>query len=406
MKIAPLPESENERISKLGKYDILDTPPEHVFDRITRLVSQLIDVPIALVSLVDSERQWFKSKQGLDALETPRDIAFCAHAILEDGIFVIDDTLADPRFADNPLVTSDPKIRFYAGAPLRTQDGFKLGTLCAIDRKPRKLSEDQRQVLMDLASVVVDEMELRLALKTSMHRVSHEVELQSMKDEFVSTVSHELRTPLTSIRGTLGLLESGELGELPDKVHDLISIANRNAVNLIGLVNDLLNIQEIESGSLTFDFGTFLPNDLLEEVCQNLSGLALQKNVTIVCDAEECLGIMGDRSRIGQVLTNLISNAVKFSLNGQTVSVSMSKTVGAIKYIISDDGPGIPEDFRKNAFKRFARAKAHYDVPGTGLGLAISKAIVDAHDGKIDYESHEGQGTRFSVELPISRSIA
>lgn len=406
MKIAPLPESEHERILKLDKYNILDTPPEHVFDRITRLVSQLIDVPIALVSLVDKERQWFKSKQGLDALETPRDLAFCAHAILDDGIFVVDDTLADPRFADNPLVTSDPKIRFYAGAPLRTQDGFKLGTLCAIDRKPRKLSDDQRQVLIDLASVVVDEMELRLALKTSLHRVAHEVELQSMKDEFVSTVSHELRTPLTSIRGTLGLLESGELGDLPDQVHHLISIANRNAVNLIGLVNDLLNIQEIESGSLTFSFGTFLPNDLLKEVCENLSGMALQKNVTIACDAEECLGILGDRSRIGQVLTNLISNAVKFSSSGQTVSVSVSETEGTLKYTVSDDGPGIPESFKKDAFKRFSRAKAHYDVPGTGLGLAISKAIVDAHDGRIDFESHEGRGTKFSVELPISRSIA
>lgn len=405
MKIAPLPKSEHDRISKLDSYNILDTPPEHVFDRITQLVSQLIDVPIALVSLVDKERQWFKSKQGLDALETPRDIAFCAHAILDDGIFVINDTLADPRFADNPLVTCDPKIRFYAGAPLRTHDGFKLGTLCAIDRKPRTLTEEQRQVLMDLAGVVVDEMELRLALKTSMQRVAHEVELQSLKDEFVSTVSHELRTPLTSIRGTLGLLESGELGELPEKVHDLISIANRNTVNLIGLVNDLLNIQEIESGSLTFDFGTFLPNVLLEEVCENLSGMAMQKNVTIACDAEDCLGIMGDRSRIGQVLTNLISNAVKFSPNDQTVSVSVSATADVLRYRVEDNGPGIPEDFRDQAFKRFSRAKAHFNVPGTGLGLAISKAIVDAHDGTIEFESHEGRGTIFRVELPIARSV-
>jgi hypothetical protein len=128
MKIAPLPKAEHKRISKLDSYNILDTPPERVFDRITHLVSQLIDVPIALISLVDKERQWFKSKQGLDALETPRDIAFCAHAILDDGIFVVSDTLADPRFADNPLVTSDPKIRFYAGAPLRTHDGLKLTT--------------------------------------------------------------------------------------------------------------------------------------------------------------------------------------------------------------------------------------------------------------------------------------
>ncbi len=406
MKIAPLPKSERERLAKLESYKVLDTPPEIVFDRITSLVSQLIDVPIALVSLVDKERQWFKSRRGLDAVETSRDLAFCAHAILGDDIFVVDDTLADPRFADNPLVTSDPKIRFYAGAPLRTHDGFNLGTLCAIDTRPRTLSDSQRQILADLASLAVDELELRQALKSSMQRVAHEVELQSLKDEFLATVSHELRTPLTSIRGTLGLLESGEFGDLPEQVQGLISIANRNTVNLIELVNDLLDVRQLESGSLTFDFETIQPGLLLQETCQNLSGMADEKNIVIACDVEECLGVAGDKQRLGQVLTNLISNAVKFSPTGERVWTALTVANGMLRFSVSDNGPGIPESFRDQIFKRFSRAAPGHGVSGTGLGLAISKAIVDAHGGNIGFDSVVGRGSNFYVDLPLARAAS
>ena len=151
------------RLAALTRYNILDTATEPAFDRITTTLARLLDVPIALVSFVDEDRQWFKSSVGLDARETPRSIAFCAHAIEQDEPFVIPDALADDRFRDNPLVTGAPHIRSYAGAPLITADGFRLGTLCAIDREPRQLSADQLGSLEDLAKLVVDLMELRLA---------------------------------------------------------------------------------------------------------------------------------------------------------------------------------------------------------------------------------------------------
>ena len=162
---APVPDNEPERLAALRGYEILDTLPEETFDRITRIAAAYLGVPTVVVSLIDDTRQWFKSRYGLDAEETPRDIAFCAHAILGDEVLIIDDATKDRRFADNPLVASEMHLRFYAGAPLCTKDGFKLGTLCAIDYVPRQLTKSQEQVLSDLAQVVVDEMELRIAAR-------------------------------------------------------------------------------------------------------------------------------------------------------------------------------------------------------------------------------------------------
>lgn len=158
MKKPDTPEDEETRLKTLRSLDILDTLPEERFDRLTRMAKRLFGVPIALVSLVDEDRQWFKSAAGLDASETPRDISFCGHAILGSEIFVVSDASKDERFADNPLVLNDPDIRFYAGCPLRAADGSKLGTLCVIDQKPRKIGEDDLEILQDLASIAEREL--------------------------------------------------------------------------------------------------------------------------------------------------------------------------------------------------------------------------------------------------------
>jgi diguanylate cyclase (GGDEF)-like protein len=152
------PKDELARVSVLKSLSILDTKPEERFDRITRMAKRLFNMPIVLVSLVDSERQWFKSSMGLDAQETHRDISFCGHTILDDDIFVIENALEDERFADNPLVTGDPNIRFYAGCPIRSIAGLKLGTLCLIDKAPRRLSPEEKDVLRDLADMVEREL--------------------------------------------------------------------------------------------------------------------------------------------------------------------------------------------------------------------------------------------------------
>jgi len=158
MLAAPKPENESARVATLRTLRILDTPPEERFDRLTRLARYMFDIPIALVSLVDENRQWFKSCAGLEARETTRDVSFCAHAILNDDILLIPDARADSRFHDNPLVTGEPRIRFYAGQPLTITNGAKLGTLCLIDTRPRLFDVEQRGLLRDLAHIAEQEL--------------------------------------------------------------------------------------------------------------------------------------------------------------------------------------------------------------------------------------------------------
>ena len=155
------PKDETARLEALGLYAILDTEPEEPFDSLARLAAHVCSVPIALVSFVDERRQWFKSRVGLDAVEIPRNVGFCRQAIRQDEVFVVEDTLTDARFADDPLVSCDPRIRFYAGAPLLTPDGHALGTLCVLDKVPRKLNAEQQQAMRVLARHVMTQLELR-----------------------------------------------------------------------------------------------------------------------------------------------------------------------------------------------------------------------------------------------------
>lgn len=158
---AAAPQKEAVRLKVLWQYEVLDTIPEEVFDDLTELAARICEAPIALISLVDEDRQWFKSKVGITTSETSRDISFCAHAIQQRDLFIVPDATKDARFSQNPLVTSDPKIRFYAGAPLITPDGHALGTLCVIDKVPRDLRPEQQQALRVLARHVMTQLELR-----------------------------------------------------------------------------------------------------------------------------------------------------------------------------------------------------------------------------------------------------
>ncbi|WP_051203204.1 ATP-binding protein [Hugenholtzia roseola] len=209
---APLPENESERLAALLRYEVLDTDAEIEFDDLVQLASQICQTSISLVSLIDAERQWFKAKVGLEADETPRELAFCAHAILQPTeIFEVPNALDDVRFADNPLVTGNPDIRFYAGMPLTTPEGMSLGTLCVIDTKPKTLTESQKFALRILAKQVTAQLELRLKVKDLQMRMEEikrtqakliQHEKMATLGQLVASIAHEINTPLGAIRSS------------------------------------------------------------------------------------------------------------------------------------------------------------------------------------------------------------
>lgn len=405
MQSAPAPANEKERLKRLERYRILDTPPEEAFDRVTRIVAETIGVPIALVSLVDRERQWFKSRYGLQATQTPRDVAFCAHAILDDGLLVVQDASKDPRFADNPLVTNDPSVRFYAGAPLKTSDGFNLGTLCAIDQRPRTLTDKERQLLFDLSNIVVDELELRIALRSAMSEIAEESRLRTLQEEFTSIVSHELRTPLTSIGGVLDLMLCGAFGELPEELREMTEVAHRNSLRLTHLINDLLDIDKLAAGKMTFEMTPQPLIPLIKQALEENEAYGTEQRVRLTLAYQESNAhVRVDARRLLQVLSNLLSNAIKHSPEGGVVEVTIATRGTLVRVSVTDHGPGIPEEFRSRIFQKFAQADGSNmrQVSGTGLGLAISKELIERMSGQIDFHSIEGQGASFFFELPLS----
>lgn len=185
--VAPIPKNERRRLEVLWQYDVLDTVPEQVFDDLTELAARICEAPIALITLVDEKRQWFKSKVGITLRETNRDVSFCGHAIMQRELFIVPDATKDARFADNPLVVSDPKIRFYAGAPLITPDGHALGTLCVIDKVPHELHPDHKRALEILSRHVMTQLELRRHARelaaTKQERDNIRADLQRVRDE-------------------------------------------------------------------------------------------------------------------------------------------------------------------------------------------------------------------------------
>jgi signal transduction histidine kinase/DNA-binding response OmpR family regulator len=227
--------------------------------------------------------------------------------------------------------------------------------------------------------------------------------LDRMKSEFVSTVSHELRTPLTSIRGSLGLLSGGVAGVLPEKASSLVDIAKNNCERLIRLINDILDIEKIESGTIVFSVRMLDLADIIDHAIRANEGYAAQHHVRLrVIASPDAAKVSGDQDRLIQVLTNLISNACKFSPAESSVDIAVTREEKSFKVAVIDHGPGISEEFRKRIFQRFSQADSSdaRQKGGTGLGLSISKAIVERLGGKIGFDSEPGKGTSFHFTLP------
>lgn len=396
---ATLPENERSRLKALYDYHVLDTEAEHVFDGFTELASQICGTPIALISLIDPDRQWFKSKVGLSADETSRDIAFCAHAIHQQQIFEINDTSLDERFKDNPLVTEAPNIRFYAGAPLITPDGFAIGTLCAISDKPNKLDDQQRKALSILSKAVITQLELRSRIRNQKLENEH-------KTDFLSTLSHELRTPLNAIISFNKLLLNDENVVLPDHQRKYLEYSDYSGKRLLRLVNGVLDLNKIESGNLILENKRLRVDNFFDSVCAIIQPSANHKSIKIAFTVDK-KGIEyfdSDETRLSQILINLMSNAIKFSEAGTTVNVNVVLTNTQLTIAVRDEGKGIAEDDIPLLFKKFKQLGKASNQEGSGLGLMITKSIVDLMNGTIRISSQLGQGSLFKVGIPLTES--
>ena len=231
-------------------------------------------------------------------------------------------------------------------------------------------------------------------------------EVERLKTEFVSTVSHELRTPLTAIRGALGLVLAGTTGPIASKTRDLLQIGLQNTERLIRLINDILDVERIESGHLFVRREPCELAEILRTTVESLRTVAMETQVSLVIEAEKSAVVTGDPDRLVQVFTNLISNAVRFSPRGESVTVALRTTPTSVVVFVSDRGPGIPLEFRKRIFGKFQQADPAGAAGGAGLGLAIVRAIVERHGGSIRFDSAPGHGTTFITELPYTAPSA
>lgn len=398
MKVASLPVDEGQRIESLLRYEILDTGSEQSYDDLVKLAALLCETPIALVSLVDVDRQWFKARVGLAACETHRDFAFCSHAIHGHDVFVVEDTSKDERFFDNPLVIDDPAIRFYAGAPLITRDGYALGTLCVIDRKPRKLTFVQMQALGALSRQVVMQLELRLnAIKLR--------QINESKNKFLTLVSHDLKKPFNAILGFSSALEQ-RIDHMSQK--EIVSASRRifsSAKTAYDLLTNLLVWSRFELGAIEFRPRLIEMADVADHVFRMLKTQADEKHITLSYTGDMALSVFADWKMLCSILQNLIDNAIKFSYSGSTIEVNARVSGDHALIHVSDHGVGMDTEELKKLFNIacYHTTEGTDGEKGTGLGILLCKDFIERHKGRIWVESDVNKGTTFSFELPNQR---
>ena len=397
-------ENESERLESLKSYAILDTLPEKEYDEITYLASQICGMPISLISLIDETRQWFKSHHGVEATETPRELAFCAHAINDqDKILVVPDSRIDKRFYDNPLVTDNPFVIFYAGVPLVTPKGYALGTLCVIDNKPRKLDESQILSLKALANQLVKLLELRISVIELNQSVLKLKELNAVKDKLFSIIGHDLRGPIGGFKSLIELLISGyDLSDTKSLI-EILQMIQKSANSTYDLLENLLAWASSQRNEIVYAPEAIKLQEIASLTVELFTELTQNKGISIINHIQENTVVFADKNMLMTVLRNLISNAIKFTPNGKQILIATDQNDTEQMITIKDEGTGISPE---NLLKLF-RNTEHLTTYGTngekgsGLGLLLCKDFIEKHNGTIWAESELGKGSTFKFTLPI-----
>ncbi len=398
----PIPANEDKRLDSIKKLDIIGSLPDETYDSITQLASAICDTPIALITILGEDMNWFKSKVGVDITESERKYSFCGHAILEpQSLFEIPDTLQDIRFMDNPLVIAEENgVRFYAGVPILDDQGLPLGTLCVLDSKTHQLSESQKTSLKALAKQVEVLFEYRRK-NQDLEKIKNELdENNRILREFASTVSHDLKMPLANMIITADILKAKYSHDFDEEGINYINYLKQSGLTLSEYINGLLDHYSSNVNAETDQ--EFFLNDLLEDIIDLL-------NIAENCEInlpDNNLQIFGNSAAIGQIFMNLISNSLKYN-NQERIIIEIDCTENRefFNFSISDNGIGIPSSKHDQIFELFTTA-ADIDRQGKkghGIGLSTVKKLVDSLGGNIRVRSEEGKGTCF--EFSIRRYI-
>lgn len=390
------PQNEIERLSVVNKYKLLDTLPESDFDNITSLVATICDVPISLITLLDTDRNFLKSHHGLDIQESPRDISFCGHAILQnEDIFVIEDSRKDNRFIGNPLIDQFKAI-FYAGVPLRNNDGLALGTLCVYDHKPKQLTEVQKKALIILGKQVMNLFDLRLNNRLLDESKKELLERNAELSKFASHVSHDLKSPLANIISLTTFLKEEEGNVFTEESVEYINFIEESADSLKNYIDGIL-IHYKSNELLNEDKQTIALNDLFEEV----------KRIHLLDDAHfksntRDKNVFINKAAVTQILINLVDNALKYNNSKHPeITLNYSENKNFHIFSVTDNGIGIAQEQQNEVFKLFNNNN-QTDVKGkkgTGIGLFTVKNLVKKLNGDIVLKSEIGKGSTFTFTI-------
>jgi two-component sensor histidine kinase len=349
------PAREQQRLAAVARYDILDTPPDGAFDRITALAARRFNVPISIISVVDHDRIWFKSHHGLEVEEIGREPGLCASAILSNEAYVLVDASVDPRSLANPLVAGDFGLRFYAAVPLTTQDGHNLGTLCVIDKESRPVTQDEIDDLRDLASLVIDQLELRLAAKLAVDQANL----------LAREVDHRVMNSLQFVVGMLNMQARAASGETAQQLRDMAA-----RVSAVATVHrNFYSTDTEEVPCLSF----------LRRLCADVAKIA---SVGVEVEGEDAAVPTDWIQPIGLITNELVTNSAKHG--AKHVRVRFTYDGEAYCLSLADDGPGLPEDFSLDS--------------SSGLGMKVLSVLAQQLGGELDAGPNpNGRGTRFSL---------
>jgi signal transduction histidine kinase len=391
--------NEDERLLELYHYNLLDTEAEEDFNEIVQLASQICNVPISMISLIDSHRQWFKARVGLKDPQTPRDISFCAHAIAgNEELFIVEDASKDERFHDYPNVTGDPNIRFYAGVPLITSRGNKLGTLCVINSTPQQLTKEQKFALKVLAKQVVKLADQKLQnryLLNYKRRLDQQVNLQT---KILTIVAHDVRSPLVSLQGIIELTEENAITD--EQRQQMLQMWQKQLDNTMGLLSNLVDWGKLNAANEIKGQSYIDLKELVDHIFESCRSTAEAKGNKLHNKLKDKFLALADVNVLKFIIRNLFTNAIKFTENG-TISVNAQRKKNKVKFSITDTGVGMNaqqlsalQEGRATMIARGTRNET-----GSGLGLMLVRDFVEILDGQINIESLQGKGTTIQLEV-------